>query len=66
MPTDFMAPIMLDPKAIIELQDMGPNLEVLEKEILKAERAGLDMKDVKARLDKAKKLRTGLLREYAS
>ncbi len=60
----LLTPITLTPEALMDLKGMGPNLRTLEKEILKAERAGIDVKDLKVRLDQSKKLRQGLLKEY--
>lgn len=66
MPDKLLTPIMLSPEAVMDLKNMGPNIQLLEKEILKAERAGIDVKEVKSRFEQSKKLRQGLLKEYAS
>lgn len=57
-------PIKLDPKDITALQDMAVSISLLKKEVEKAERAGIDVKEIKARLIETAKLREGLLREY--
>lgn len=57
-------PIKLDPKDIKALQDMALSITLLKKEVEKAERAGLDMREMKAKLLETAKLREGLLREY--
>jgi len=46
------------------LEDLGPDIAILEAEIAKAERAGLDVATLKDDLAKAKTLREGILREY--
>ena len=46
------------------LKDMGPDLATLDFEITKAERAGLDVKDMKAKFADLKRMRLGLLKEY--
>lgn len=45
------------------LKDLAEPIAVLEKNIAKAERAGLDVTQAKADLAKAKELREGVLRE---
>jgi hypothetical protein len=57
-------PIKLSPEDRQTLESLGPDIEAIEKEIVKAERAGLDVTKLKADLDKAKSLREGVLREY--
>lgn len=64
MAVKLMTPIILEPDALLDLRDIGPNIDLLEKEIARAERAGIDMKDAKARLSEAKRQREGLLKEY--
>lgn len=66
MVNELLTPIMLTPEQIIELKNMGPNITMLEKEVGKAERAGIDVKELKERLSHSKKLRQGLLKEYGS
>ena len=45
------------------LEQLGPAIEMQEKNIAKCERAGLDVAQAKEDLEKAKKLREGVLRE---
>ena len=59
-------PIKLTPEDQRTLEQLGPDIEALELEIAKAERAGLDVAKLKDDLDKAKTLREGILREYAT
>lgn len=59
-------PIKLTPDDQQTLEDLGPDITVLEAEIAKAERAGLDVTKLKDDLAKAKTLREGILREYAT
>lgn len=61
----LLTPITLSPDAIMDLKNMDPNIRTLEKEILKAERAGIPVKELKERFEESKKLRRGLLKEYA-
>lgn len=46
------------------LEELGPDVEALEREITKAERAGIPVEKQRADLEEAKKLREGVLREY--
>lgn len=57
-------PIKLEPKDITILQDMALSIALLKKEVEKAKRAGLDMKEMEEKLLATAKLREGLLREY--
>lgn len=57
-------PIKLTPEDKKRLEDLEPDLTALEEELIKAERAGLDISTVRSDFDKAKKLRDGILREY--
>lgn len=57
-------PIKLKPADITALQDMALSISLLKKEIEKAKRAGIDVKEIEARLIETAKLREGLLREY--
>jgi len=59
-------PIKLTAEDQRTLEQLGPDIEALELEIAKAERAGLDVVKLKDDLDKAKTLRAGILREYAT
>ena len=46
------------------LEGLASDVNFLELEIERMERAGIDTKDMRDRLAKAKALREGLLREY--
>lgn len=47
------------------LLDLKEDIEWLEREIVKAERAGIDVTDIQTKLRDLVKLREGLLREYS-
>lgn len=57
-------PIKLKSEDVTALQDMAVSIALLKTEVAKAERAGIDVKEIKARLLETAKLREGLLREY--
>jgi len=57
-------PIKLTPEDQRTLEELKPDIVVLENEIAKAERAGLDVTTLKSDLEKAKALLEGVLREY--
>lgn len=59
-------PIMLDPQQTKKLQDMALSISLLKKEVEKAKRAGIDVKEIEERFNETIKLREGLLREYGS
>jgi len=59
-------PIRLSPEDRRALEELGPDIEALEAEIDRAERAGLDVTKLREDLDKAKTLREGILREYGT
>lgn len=59
-------PIKLSSEDQRTLEKLKPDIEVLEAEIARAERAGLDVTALKADLAKAKTLLEGVLREYAT
>ena len=59
-------PIKLSPEDQRTLEVLKPDIEALEVELAKAERAGLDVTTIKSDLAKAKSLLEGILREYAS
>ena len=40
------------------------DIAAIEREITKAERAGIDVTELRGKFDEAKKLREGILREY--
>lgn len=46
------------------LEDLGTDIKALEDELARAERAGIDVKEIKEKADAAKSLREGILREY--
>ena len=56
--------IRLTPEDKATLEALEADIVALDKELIKAESAGLDVADLKADLDKAKKLREGLLKFY--
>lgn len=58
--------IKLTPDDRQKLEDLGPDIEALEAEINRAERAGIDVTQLKDDLAKAKTLREGVLREYSA
>jgi len=58
-------PITLSPEMKKTLEDMGPDISLLEFEIAKAKRAGLDISDMEVKLAELKKIRIGLLKEYS-
>jgi len=64
MPDERLKPIVLTSEMQESLKDMGPDLATLDFEIKKAERANLDVADMKAKFIELKKMREGLLREY--
>lgn len=64
MSPEILEPIKLEPEAEKVLRDMETNILVLEREIIKAKRAGIDVADLEQRFEEMKKLRVGLLREY--
>ena len=59
-------PIKLTAEDQRTLEQLKPDIKVLEDEIARAERAGLDVTTTKADLVKAKALLEGVLREYAT
>lgn len=61
-----MEPIKLSPQDRRLLEGLKGDLEVLDNEIAKAERAGIDVTQLKNDLAKAKTLREGILREYGT
>lgn len=56
--------IKLAPEDKKKLEDMSPDIVALQREVKKAETAGIDVKELKADLAKALKLREGILRVY--
>jgi len=59
-------PIKLTPEDQRTLKELGPDIEALEREIAKAERAGIDVAKLREDLEKARTLREGILREYTT
>lgn len=57
-------PIKLTAEQKKSLLDLEADIRAMEVEIKRAERAGLDVKDLKESFEKAKALRSGILREY--
>ena len=58
-------PFYLSPDEVSRLKEMTDDIKVLSNELARAERAGIDISDLKAKFDKMVALRNGLLREYA-
>lgn len=58
-------PIKLTAEDQRTLEQLRPDIEVLEAEIARAGRAGIDVTLLKADLTKGKTLLEGILREYA-
>lgn len=56
--------IKLSPEDKLKLLDLEADIIALEREITKAERAGIDVTELRETFEKAKKLREGILREY--
>ena len=46
------------------LLKIAPDITALEGELNRAERAGIDVTELKQKFDKMKQLRLGILREY--
>ena len=59
-------PIKLTPEDRTTLEALKGYTIYLEAELVKAERAGFDVKRTREDLDKAKALRDGVLREYTA
>ena len=57
-------PIMLTSEMSNKLKDMAPDISRIEYEIKRAERAGLDISDLKKQFSDMKTMREGLLSEY--
>ena len=47
-----------------KLEELAPDIDWLENELRRAERAGLDVSKLRTDFDKTKKTRLGVLREY--
>jgi len=48
-----------------KLVDLKTDMSFLEGELSRAERAGIDISELRAQYEKMKKLRSGILKEYA-
>jgi len=59
-------PIRLPREHIEMLRKLGEDLAVMESEIARAERAGIDVSDLKRELERIRNLRDGILREYGT
>lgn len=57
-------PIMLTPEDQKVLEDLAVDLDALEREVKRAEKAGIDVTELKEKFEAAKTLREGILREY--
>lgn len=57
-------PIYLTPADQKALEGLAEDIAALDREIARAEEAGLDVTELKEKHDKAKKLREGILRVY--
>ena len=57
--------IYLSEEDISRLKEMEEDLVWLEEEIMRAERAGIDVTDLRKRYDEIVRLREGLIREYS-
>ena len=47
-----------------KLEDLAPDISWLDGEIKRAERAGLDVSELREKFNKTKQTRLGVLREY--
>lgn len=61
-----ITPITLTSEDKRTLENLKPDIDALEKEIARAERAGLDVTTLKSDLAKARALLEGILREYTT
>ena len=57
-------PIRLTPEDQKTLEDLSTDIVALEGELVRAEKAGIDVSEIREKVDAAKKLREGILREY--
>lgn len=65
MAREPLRPIVLPREMIADLEDMTGDLKILDAEIEKAGRVGIDVTELKKRFEETKKLRIGLLKEYS-
>jgi len=59
-----MERIKLPPEAIARLKELEKVIPFLEAELRRAERAGIDVTELRKDFEKYKLMREGLLREY--
>jgi len=59
-----LEPLKLDPESKSRLEELAETERWLEVELRRAERAGLDVRELKERFEKFKEMRLGMLREY--
>ncbi len=57
-------PFMLTREQTKQLRDVEPDITHLTSEIQRAERAGMDVTELKTKIEKLKVLRLGLIREF--
>lgn len=57
-------PIKLSPEDQKTLEDLGADIKALEDECARAERAGIDVTEIREKVGADKALREGILREY--
>ena len=59
-------PFKLSKEQTEALEDLSDDMAFLDTEIARMERANIDVADMKADFEKAKKMRSGLLREFGA
>lgn len=64
MAREPLKPIVLPPETIMDLEDMAVDIKIMDAEIAKARRAGVDVAELEKRWAETKKMRVGLLKEY--
>ena len=57
-------PIKLRSEEKAKLEALGDDITWLDNEIKRAERAGLDVSELRQKFEKTKKMRIGVLREF--
>lgn len=65
MANDVLKPIRLTKEVKDRLIEMEGNIRVLEAELDKAEKTGIDVTEMRKRFEEMKTLRKGLLKNYA-
>ena len=58
-------PFRLTPEQKKTLLDLETDIRALDLEIKRAERAGIDVAELRKEYERSKKLREGILREYS-